>query len=600
MLGALRQQGLKSVIYGVMIVATSMVFLIQFNPAGGKQLSSLSETCVAQVRGQCIDPKDHMAAYRLFVQQIGPANARKAGMRRLTADGLVERELLLNEAKRLGVTVTEHETTDAILKGRIYFSLPSTLPPGAFPPGMARGFLETNEFKDKKSKEFDYKTYQRALRAMFGRSETEFHEEQERELLAHKMRELVRAPVRVSESEAYEAFERERNSAVLSYIHVPSSFAGTFALDASDKAVASFLEDKTNADVVNATFESRKEADKPKAGQLRHIMVRFDGSMIDGAKAAALIKLSRAIGRVRGGDAFGEVARSESEDFGSSGKAGVIEVLDGFSARAKAAIEALKAGEVAKTLIEAKGGLHLFAKDDPAAESQVEAAAKKAIAREILTKTRGADKARELAASQIPCLQANKDPEECVKALMQPFAAKKIPVAPLPDVLFEEVAKANADDAGPSKVALTAADVAKALPKFLDAEGAADKPEVRTTNSFSGASDPIPGLDEDAMKKVVKFAFESKEGATFGEALSARDGAVVTRVKERKAATREDFEKEREVVMASLLEGKRNEGLAAYVKRLREASKDAIKIDENFVREISADAGAPAMDDSEE
>ena len=64
------------------------------------------------------------------------------------------------------------------------------------------------DFRDPKTKPFDMKVYERAVRNLSNRSTTEFREEQARELLAAKMRDAVREPVRISEDEAWDEYER--------------------------------------------------------------------------------------------------------------------------------------------------------------------------------------------------------------------------------------------------------------------------------------------------------------------------------------------------------------------------------------------------------
>ena len=117
MLQVFRSRGLASVIYGVIIVGMVLVFVIQFNPSAGKKTASLEEQCAARVKGHCISPKDHLAAYRILIprgQQNEPltSKAKQMGLMRVALDGLVERELLVNDADRLQLAVTDDEVTD--------------------------------------------------------------------------------------------------------------------------------------------------------------------------------------------------------------------------------------------------------------------------------------------------------------------------------------------------------------------------------------------------------------------------------------------------------------------------------------------------------
>ena len=96
----------------------------------------------------------------------------------------------------------------------------------------------------------------------------------------------------------------------------------------------------------------------------------------------------------------------------------------------------------------------------------------------------------------------------------------------------------------------------------------------------------------------MKFAFEGKPGEVAPEPVHTDDGYIVVQLKERKPATKEEFDKERDTYMLQLLGAKQNEALAYYVRRLRESSKQEIKVDENNLFGVKTDAGS--HDDDEE
>src|SRR6476619_3987574 len=127
MLDFFRQKGLTSAIYGVLIVGMILVFVLGFNPSAGKKLGPLNDACAAKVHGNCIEPKAHRAAYRLVFSRGAPG-MKQATASRFVLEGLVERELLVGEADRLGLTVSEDEITDSIFHGNIYVSLPADNP----------------------------------------------------------------------------------------------------------------------------------------------------------------------------------------------------------------------------------------------------------------------------------------------------------------------------------------------------------------------------------------------------------------------------------------------------------------------------------------
>ena len=251
MLSLFRQRGLTSVIYGTIICAMIAVFVIQFRPNSGQKTASINEACVAVVRGRCIDPKEHRATFRLLIPRDQQGNlltgrAKSMGLMKIAADGLVDRELLCAEADRIGVTVSDDEVSDEIIHGYIRVSTPSDRPDMAASLHVGDGRLYVG-FKDPKTKEFDVKTYERTIRNLVGRSPTEFREGQARELLAAKMRDIVRSPVRISEGEALDSYINEKSSAAVVYVPVAQRYIAKYGVPFADADVEKWGADKDNA-----------------------------------------------------------------------------------------------------------------------------------------------------------------------------------------------------------------------------------------------------------------------------------------------------------------------------------------------------------------
>ena len=122
----------------------------------------------------------------------------------------------------------EDEITDSIFKGFVLVSLPSDQVQMQQGLGLMDGRVNVG-FKDPKTKQFDMKTYERMVKQITGRSPTEFREWQSREILAGKMRDLVRAPVRVAEDEALDRYKVERTTATVSYAVVRRSWLEKYA-----------------------------------------------------------------------------------------------------------------------------------------------------------------------------------------------------------------------------------------------------------------------------------------------------------------------------------------------------------------------------------
>ena len=85
--------------------------------------------------------------------------------------------------------------------------------------------------------------------------------------------------------------------------------------------------------------------------------------------------------------------------------------------------------------------------------------------------------------------------------------------------------------------------------------------------------------------------------------LRTDDGFLVVQLKENRPATREEFDKDKDTYLEDATRQKRAEALALYVKRLKEAGKAEIKIDEKYMADkmgSSRDGGAPDLGEDEE
>src|SRR4051812_6229614 len=291
MLNFFRQKGLTSAVYGVVILATVLVFILGFNPTAGKKVGSISEACAARVRGYCVEPKAHRASYRLIFSR-GVQGMKQATASRIVLDGLIERELLAGEAGRLGLTVSEDEITESIFHGFARVSLPSENPQLGYNLGFEDGRQRVPFFFDAKTKQFDMKAYERNVKSLTGRSPAEFREWQGRELLAARMRDLIRAPVRGADEEALDRFVVQRTTATLGYIVVRRSWIEKYGISTEQKDIDAWSKDKTNLGQVTVP--------------VRHILVKADKPE---DKAKAKEKAQGIFDRVKKGEDFAKLAK---------------------------------------------------------------------------------------------------------------------------------------------------------------------------------------------------------------------------------------------------------------------------------------------------
>ncbi len=628
MLDVFRQRGITNVVYGLIIATMIFAFVLTFRPQAQSKTASLSEACVARVRGRCIDPKDFNAAYRVLMPSKSQALSRKLNLKRVALDGLVERELFDDEAHRLGISVTDKEVTDQLYDGFVRVSIPAEDPRQAQTilqemyqsyqrAGILTGELAQQrfnardtaipvDFRDPKTKLFDMKIYERQVRNLSNRSTTEFREEQARELLASKVRDVVRDPIRISEAEAWDEYDRRYSTATLTYVPVKEAWAARWAVDTSPGEVDAWLKDH-QADF-DKELDERKKSDEPKAGHIRHILVKLPYGASDDEKGAALAKLSWAAGRIRAGEPFAEVARDVSDDPGSAHMGGDVgDKTDGFVTPFKVAANALRPGEVTAGAVETQFGFHYIMRDDPAQTAEVDAALKKSLGRALLAKAKGTEIAQAISGRLVSAMRGGTSPDDAIKAAtaayVKPLKLDLLKVLPAPPEASDAGAASASADASVSPAGSSGGKPAPApvLPaRPFDASVDSDRPQLQTSSTFNAGGDPFPGLSPDGTSKVVNFAFHAKEGDVLDTAVRTSDAWTVVTLKQRKEATRDEFDKGRDTMEQELLRQKRDEALSLYVKRLRELAKDDIKIEEAYVQEAKVDGGTSGEPEDED
>jgi peptidyl-prolyl cis-trans isomerase D len=565
MLNFFRQKGLTSIIYGIIIVGMILVFVLGFNPSAGKKLGTVSEACAARVHGSCIEPKAHRAAYRLIFSR-GTGGMKQATASRIVLEGLIERELLVTEAQRVGLTVSEDEITDSIFKGFILLSLPSDQAQMQRGMGIDDGKINVG-FKDPKTKAFDMKTYERMVKQITGRSPTEFREWQSRELLAAKMRDLIRGPVRIAEDEALDRFKTERTTSTVNYAVVRRSWLEKYGISADAKDIEAWQKDKINLAQIKVP--------------VRHILVKFAGDK-PADKDASKAKAQGLLDRVKKGEDFAKLAKEFSEDPGSKDKGGMYpgEMVEQFVEPFKKAVESVPPGTLVPELVETQFGYHIIKRDEASKEDVAKA----------YRQSRSLDLAKAAATKIAAELKAGKSGDEAIKAVIAQYATVK----PAPKADVKKPAGDGGADGG--KAAGDAGAEEPKAPEYT-AETDPERPQFLTSSSFNRGGDPIPAISGEASSAVTSFAFSAKPGDVVQEPIRTDDGFLVVALKDQKPATREDFDKERDQFMQGQLYAKQNEALGNYTRRLREAAKSEIKIDENNVLGAKSDAGPTQEED---
>jgi len=125
MLSIFRGGGFSQVLVGGIAFSIILVFALEFRAGRNGPTASLKRECALELKGDCVDPKEYYASYGLVMRNINPRASKQLNLRKKTLDGLVERELLFTEAKRLGISASESDVEAELFNGRAHVSLPA-------------------------------------------------------------------------------------------------------------------------------------------------------------------------------------------------------------------------------------------------------------------------------------------------------------------------------------------------------------------------------------------------------------------------------------------------------------------------------------------
>jgi peptidyl-prolyl cis-trans isomerase D len=319
MLEQMRKSSQSFLIYALFFIIIA-VFIINFGPQSRgtscDQVMNGNDHYAAQVAGETITQNSFRYGFMLFGGARYPAQmAKRERLKETVMDKLIERELLAQEAERLGYVVTDDEVTDQIADARIV--------------GLGGGEQKVAQLQ--KNGKFNYEAFKTFLQYELGTTPKRFIEEQKEEVLAGRVRDLLRAGITVSTEEVKADFERRGRQVNLEYLR----FAGNryqpdvVLTDAEIADYAAKNEAKLKEAYEQKRFVYEKVSDERK---LRQILVKVpkdappaqDKAARDKANALyeKLKKGAKATGSA--GVTFAEVARTSSEDAASKAQGGEL------------------------------------------------------------------------------------------------------------------------------------------------------------------------------------------------------------------------------------------------------------------------------------
>lgn len=386
MLDVLRSNA-KSAFTWIIVIGIVVVFAVNFGPGslskGG--CGGAAPPYAAKVNGKVIPSSEWERQYRqlysLFRQQAGDAFSRdlvdQLGLPQQAMEQVVDRELVVQEARRRGVVVTGAELT------KVVHAMPS--------------FQEGGRY--------NHELYLESARAMYG-SAAKLEAALKEDLLYQKMMTALRETVKVSDAEVREVWENEADRAGLTFVRIPIAAAEAEVAKPSDAEAKAFAE-KDPKRIEKAYEENRGRFDQKKKVRVRHVLAR----VVPGAdEAAARKRIDEAAARVKKGEDFAKVAAALSEDENSKSRGGDLGfVSEGlFEEAFAAAALALGPGQVSEP-VRTGAGWHLVKAEEvvPAKQVPLEGA-RIELAKELLVKERAAKLARERADAALEAAKKGK------------------------------------------------------------------------------------------------------------------------------------------------------------------------------------------------
>ncbi len=297
------------ILFGIVIA----VFIINFGPQsrnGGHGCDGAmgGDESAAQVGSESVSAQTFRSAFMLLGGANQPPQMLKLRRFKETVmDRLIERELLAEEAVRLGYMVSEEDVHKMLLDGRIIgLGIPHTIP------------------RIQKDGVFNYDQFKTFTQFELGLTPDRFVEQQQREMLAAQVRNLMRASVKVSAEEIKSTFEIKNRQINLEYLRFPSR---KYEAEVEPTAEESAAYIKANEAKLKEVFGQRKQmyTDMPQEIRVREIRIKSNGDKAengdadDKAKhdhddAAARKRADVIAARISKGEAFVKVAREASED----------------------------------------------------------------------------------------------------------------------------------------------------------------------------------------------------------------------------------------------------------------------------------------------
>lgn len=487
MLDVLRSNA-KSTFTWIIVIGIVVVFAINFGPGSLARRESAQpgeQTYAAKVNGEIVPVGEWEREYgQLFGlvraqmgEQFNRELAQQLGLGKQAMEQVVDRRLVLDEAKKRGLVVTTTELTKVVHED------PS--------------FQENGQFR--------FEVYEDYARRAYG-SPAKLETALKDQLLFRKMMATVRETVKVPDAEVRAAWDADADKAGLAFVRFPLAAAQAAAQKPTDAEVKAFSD--ANAERIQKTYQDESARwDQKRKVRVRHVLAKVAPG---GDDAAARKKVEDAKARVQKGEDFAKVAAALSDDENTKTRGGEIGfVSEGlFDPAFASAALALEQGQLSDP-VKSTSGWHLVQAEEvvPATQTSLDQA-RPQIARELLLH----DRAKALAAEKA---KAALDAAKKGKSLAE---------------LFPPGGKGNGVTLGGQAIAADETGSFNRGAPFLPKLGAV--PDLRADAFAAKKGDVLPKVYETPAGPVVAVVIlrETADPAAY----EAQRGQLETRLRNRK------------------------------------------------------------------
>ncbi|MGC4063232.1 MAG: peptidylprolyl isomerase [Polyangiaceae bacterium] len=315
----------------------------------------------------------------------------------MVVDGLIERELLVREADKLGIGVGDDNLDSELTQGRAHVSLPVAATdmlgarlglcvPNPLTYACAAGTHTFRILPVKRAQDgrFDSKIYERVVRTYTNRGPKQFRDMQTREVIAARMRNLVRSRVRVSREEAFEVYQRTATNATVEYVTLDRDWFARYVVNLAPAAIDAWAEG--HKEQVDDAVKSDKDRFVAGCTLVSEISFPFTGESTDAEKTALRGRADAALERLKKDKVPFEVVARQSSLGDNAVYGGYIGCLnESYGTGSKELMDAvaqLKDHDVSG-VVESARGFHVLRLEGKLAEADIDATVRRAAARRL-------------------------------------------------------------------------------------------------------------------------------------------------------------------------------------------------------------------------